>query len=640
MRGLQLLFVTLLSCLLYQGLGIGAEPVKWSLQKGDRIVFLGDSITVDAAAEIGFQTLLADHIRRKHAELDVRLFNAGISGDKVTDLQARLDRDVLAQKSTVVVIAVGINDVWRGKDGTSIDRYEAGLKDLLARIGKTGARMVLCTPSVIGERKVNEFDRSLDQYAAIVRKVAAEAKIPVCDLRRAFVEHLRIHNKSDEAENCLTRDGVHLNEAGNRLVAEQLAGVLGLSPLTVVRAEPVKELPKTGPVSSGPKWFFRDGDRLYWNGSSHSQDEGWQCSVVEFYLRTRFPQWKISSGRGGPTDVSAAAYAPIIEKLRPTVVFCEFGYYGGDDQVDGVVKAAEKLAALCAEKKVRLVMLPSAFRAAHIQRLPAEYQGLSREKIAELNAQKQKDGTLAKLGQEIPVEIHDSHWRMRGAPGCDQRVAAMQAWGEQAGIFVPQSYQDQRDWLFKVWESDPKFPWGGGHPPKPGYLAVGFFLLQRMEAPIPESRLVLDASGAAPAIKQALQCTASDVARTETGLRFQRLDQVLPVLPAVPVDWVPREPCPVLRYCPYFLTVAGLPAGNYEILVEKSLLGRATDAELAAGVNLNAVYLKSAAKGIPKLPWSRLWEVCRDKNLDKDPQFTQQEMIGKAAWQWELRRVK
>src|SRR5262249_11807929 len=134
---------------------------------------------------------------------------------------------------------------------------------------------------------------------------------------------------------------------------------------------------RKGPV--GPQWFFKDGDRLYWNGSSHSQDEGWQCSVVEFYLRTRFPGWKVTSGRGGPTEVSAVGYAQIIDRLKPTAIFCEFGLYGGDDQVDGIVRAADKLAVLCQEKGVRLVMMPSAFRAAHIQRLPAEYQGLSRE---------------------------------------------------------------------------------------------------------------------------------------------------------------------------------------------------------------------------------------------------------------------
>ena len=610
------------------------------LKKGDHVVFLGDSITEDGAAERGFQTWLAVHLRAKHAELAIQLSNAGVSGDKVTDLLARLDRDVLARKPTWVVVHIGVNDVWRGKDGTPKARYEAGLRELAARIAKRGARVVLCTPSVIGERKngANPWDKQLEEYAGVVRQVAGDLKVPLCDLRQAFIDYLAKHNPDDLAENVLTKDGVHLNDAGNRFLAEQLAQRLGLGPLAAAPASEIRA-PAPEARAAGPRWFFRDGDRLYWNGSSHSQDEGWQCSLIEFYLRTRFPQWKVTSGRGGPTDVSAAATVPIIERLKPTVVFCEFGFYGGDDQADGILRNADKLLALCREKKVTLVMLPSAFRAAHIDRLPAEYQGLNKEQIAELNARKQKDGSLAKLGQEIPVDVHETHWRMRGAPGCDRRVAAMQEWGEKLGVPVPRTYHDQRDWLFKVWETDPKFPWGGGHPPVAGYLAVGYFLLQRLEAPIPESRLEIDAAGAEPVVKGTVQCKAGELIRTDGGLCFQRRDQVLPVVPPVAVDRLPRAPCPVLKYSPYFLTVTGLTEGSYEILVEKVLLGRATHAQLAAGVNLNAVYLQSAAKGAPRFPWARLWDVCRDKNLDKEPALAPHESVGGASWHWELRRV-
>ncbi|OAI46674.1 hypothetical protein AYO44_10885 [Planctomycetaceae bacterium SCGC AG-212-F19] len=635
------LFVVL-GVLLLPGAGATQQreaPLR--LQKGARVVFLGDSITQDGTTERGFQTLLAALLREKHADLGIELINAGVSGDKVTDIQARLEKDVLARKPTVIVIHVGINDVWRGKDGTPRERYEAGLRDLVARIGKEGSRVVLCTPSIIGERKNadNPFDKQLEEYAAIVRKVASEGKVPVCDFRKAFVAHLAKNNPDNQAENILTKDGVHLNDAGNRFVADQLAQLFGLGPLGVVQV-PEQKGPAPAVRPAGPRWIFRDGDRLYWNGSSHSQDEGWQCSVIEFYLRTRFPEWKVTSGRGGPTEVSATATAQIIDRLKPTIVFCEFGLYGGDDQVEGIVKSADKLLEVCREKKVTLVMLPSAFRAAHINRLPPEYKGLNKEQMAELNAKKQKEGTLGKLGQEIPVETHETHWRMRGAPGCDKRVTAMQDWGARLGVPVPRTYQDQRDWLFKVWETDPKFPWGGGHPPVAGYMAVGCFLLERMEAPIPESRLVIDLTGAAATVKNAVGCKTSGLTRTAGGLEFDRLDQVLPVIPPVAVDRLPREPCPLLKYAPYFLTVSGLPEGDYEIVVQQALLGRATHAELATGVNLNAVYLKSAAKGTPKFPWARLWDVCRDKNLDKEPNLTLQESVGKTSWRWELRRVK
>src|SRR5262249_20210048 len=159
-----------------------------------------------------------------------------------------------------------------------------------------------------------------------------------------------------------------------------------------------------------------------------------------------------------------------------------------------------------------------------------------------------------------------------------------------------------------------------------------------MEAPIPDSRLTL-AAGAAPAVKQAVRCQATELKKTDSGLQFQRLDQVLPVVPPVALDRLPQEPCPVIKYSPYFLTVTDLPEGTYERGVEKTVLGRETQEERAAGVNLNAVYLKTGPGGAPpKFPWARLWEVCRDKNLDKEANFTPQETVGKASWQWELRR--
>src|SRR5262249_43071632 len=155
------------------------------LHQGDRIVFLGDSITEDGTAEAGFQTLLKEWLKVKHAGLGVQIVNAGVSGDKVTDLQKRFDRDMLAQKATVVVICIGVNDVWRGKDGTPKDRYEAGLRDLVGRVRKVGAQVILCTPSAIGERKngANEFDKTLDEYAAVCRSVAKDTQTSMCDLR-------------------------------------------------------------------------------------------------------------------------------------------------------------------------------------------------------------------------------------------------------------------------------------------------------------------------------------------------------------------------------------------------------------------------------------------------------------------------
>ncbi len=172
----------------------GASP---PLKNGDRIVFLGDSITQAGAGPTGFITLVRKALE-KNASLDVKVFGAGIGGHKVPDLEARLERDVLSKKPTIVVIYIGINDVWhslRGR-GTSKTDYEQGLRRLVAKINSAGARVILCTPSTIGEKHdlSNPLDNMLEEYSAISRNVASDTKSQMLDLRQDFLAYLKEHN--------------------------------------------------------------------------------------------------------------------------------------------------------------------------------------------------------------------------------------------------------------------------------------------------------------------------------------------------------------------------------------------------------------------------------------------------------------
>ena len=209
-----------------------ADPAI-TLKKGDRIVFLGDSITQAGVGEKGYVTLIKNTLAEKHKDLAIEIIGAGISGNKVPDLQKRLQKDVLDKKPTLVVIYIGINDVWHGQDdpakGTSKDKFEAGLKEIIGKIQDAKGQVLLCTPSVIGEKTdgKNKNDAKLDEYADISRAVAKELKIPVCDLRKAFQDYLKDRNDKNAEKGVLTGDGVHLNEAGNKFVAETILKSLG-----------------------------------------------------------------------------------------------------------------------------------------------------------------------------------------------------------------------------------------------------------------------------------------------------------------------------------------------------------------------------------------------------------------------------
>jgi len=209
-----------------------AEDKPAPLKKGDKIVFLGDSITAGGVSPKGYVTLIKNALTDKHKDLGVEIVGAGISGNKVPDLQRRLEKDVLAKKPTIVVIYIGINDVWHGESdparGTSKEKFEAGLKEIIGKIQDAGARVVLCTPTVIGEKKDggNKLDKQLDEYADISRKVAKETKSTLCDLRKAFVGYLAKNNPDDKEKGILTGDRVHLNDAGNKLVADTMLNVI------------------------------------------------------------------------------------------------------------------------------------------------------------------------------------------------------------------------------------------------------------------------------------------------------------------------------------------------------------------------------------------------------------------------------
>jgi len=197
-----------------------------------RIVFFGDSITQLGDGPGGYVSLVRDSLRSAGVEAEV--VGAGISGNKVTDLQARLDTDVLAKRPSLVVIYIGINDVWhnqfaeRGLSGTPRETYRTVLNDVVGRAAASGAQVVLATPSVIGERTggANRWDPMLDEYAAISRAVAQEKGAVLMDLRSAFTAYIAANNPEDRKKGILTNDGVHLNAAGNRLVMEDVMRTL------------------------------------------------------------------------------------------------------------------------------------------------------------------------------------------------------------------------------------------------------------------------------------------------------------------------------------------------------------------------------------------------------------------------------
>ncbi|RMH24600.1 MAG: G-D-S-L family lipolytic protein [Planctomycetota bacterium] len=196
------------------------------LASGQTIVFFGDSITEAG----GYIRMFRERLSAERPELDITLVNRGHSGYRVPDIRPLLDEEVLSEAPALVVIYIGINDVWHSLHGrgTPKDEYEAGLRDMITRTLESGAKVVLCSPSIIGEmpRGSNPLDAMLDEYAGISERVAEETGAIFCDLRSAFFAYLSEHKTDRSDRGVLTNDGVHMLPAGDRLVIETMAGAM------------------------------------------------------------------------------------------------------------------------------------------------------------------------------------------------------------------------------------------------------------------------------------------------------------------------------------------------------------------------------------------------------------------------------
>lgn len=191
--------------------------------KTKKIIFFGDSITQAGVQGNGYINLLKKNLDPSQYEL----IGAGVGGNKVYDLYLRLEEDVLNKKPDVVVIYVGINDVWHklgARTGTDYDKYLKFYQALITKIQANGSKVILCTPSVIGEKKddANEVDADLNKYAAGIRELATKNRLLLCDLRKAFTEYEAKNNIENKEKGVLTTDKVHLNDVGNQLVADTM----------------------------------------------------------------------------------------------------------------------------------------------------------------------------------------------------------------------------------------------------------------------------------------------------------------------------------------------------------------------------------------------------------------------------------
>ena len=110
-------------------------------QSGDKVLFIGDSITDcgrrDAYAPLGhgYVRKITELITAKYPERRITYVNKGIGGDIVEGLESRWDIDVIDEKPEWLSVKIGINNASRQyAEGVSTSDYLPMWEDCYRRI--------------------------------------------------------------------------------------------------------------------------------------------------------------------------------------------------------------------------------------------------------------------------------------------------------------------------------------------------------------------------------------------------------------------------------------------------------------------------------------------------------------------------
>lgn len=228
-----------------------AQTAEFALHDGDRVVFYGDSITDNAY----YTKCTETYVRTHFPKLNVRFFNAGVGGDRVSGgwmgpIDQRLTRDLFSRKPTVITIMLGMNDgSYQGFNQGIFDTYRTGYEHILDRI-KTeapNARVWLIQPSPYDDvtrdaMQPMGYNTVLKKYADYLAGLAKARNLGLVDFNTPLVDALTRAKAIDPKEAALViPDRVHPDGAGHLLMAAELVKAWGAP------AETTSVEVKTGP---------------------------------------------------------------------------------------------------------------------------------------------------------------------------------------------------------------------------------------------------------------------------------------------------------------------------------------------------------------------------------------------------------
>ena len=212
----------------------GKQKHPVSLKDEAIVLFQGDSITdagrdrknpeannTDAIGH-GYALFATGHLLEKFAEKKLKIYNRGVSGNKVFELRERWDNDCISLKPDVLSILVGVNDYWHTLDGGyrgTLEKFITDYRELLTytRQKLPNVQLIICEPYTLkggGAIKPEQWYPMFDDYRKSTKQLAEEFK-------GVYVPFQSVYNKgiTRAPDRYWAPDGIHPGLPGAKLMA-------------------------------------------------------------------------------------------------------------------------------------------------------------------------------------------------------------------------------------------------------------------------------------------------------------------------------------------------------------------------------------------------------------------------------------
>lgn len=197
-------------------------------------LFQGDSIT-DANRDdenldnfglgCGYAFLLASDIE-KNRKGEIKFINRGKSGDRITDVYARIKEDIINLKPDYMSILIGVNDVSHELTqgcGVTPQKFNKIYNMLIEEIKEAlpEIEIIILEPFVLKGSATNnlwkQFNCEVRKLAVISKQVAEQYNLKFVPLQDIFD-----NASSDGDTRYWSVDGIHPTSAGHQIIKEEL----------------------------------------------------------------------------------------------------------------------------------------------------------------------------------------------------------------------------------------------------------------------------------------------------------------------------------------------------------------------------------------------------------------------------------